>query len=249
MKDPKLYNELHKQQTGACGTVRKNRKEMPQFDNLEKGEIIHLHKDNLMAFKWQDKRDVHMLTTLHEPGFAATKKKNYKTDENIWKPLAIIDYNANMGPIDKSDMQISFAECVRKSIKWYKKFFFHLVDMTIFNCNIMSTMKSGKKCGLGNFRNELVRDLLSKYGQTETPKHRAVCSSSIPHPKRLIDRHFPSKVPSNGGSRLKTRTCFVCSHSKRKQRKRSSSRFECEDCNVGLCVPDCFKEYHTLLHF
>lgn len=62
-------------------------------------------KDSFMAFKWQDKRDVHMLTTLHEPDFAATKRKNYKTDENIWKPLiwrmAIIDYNPNMGLNDK----------------------------------------------------------------------------------------------------------------------------------------------------
>lgn len=246
---PKLYNELHKKRTGACGTVRKNRKEMPQFEKLEKGEIIHLHNDNLMALKWQDKRDVHMLTTLHEPGFAPTKKKNYKNNENIWKPLGIIDYNANMGPIDKSDMQISFSECVRKSVKWYKKFFFHLVDMTVFNCNIMSMMKSEKKCSLGKFRNELVRLLISKYGQCRASNERTVCGSSTPNPKRLIDRHFASKVPSGGGSRLRTRTCFVCSHTKKKQKKRSSSRFECEDCNVGLCIPDCFKEYHTLLHF
>lgn len=190
-----------------------------------------------------------MLTTLHQPGFAATKKKNFKTDENIWKPLAIIDYNANMGPIDKSDMQMSFAECVRKSVKWYKNFFFHLVDMTVFNCNIMHMMKSGNKRSLGTFRNELVRNLISKYGQSGTSKGRTVCSYSIPHPKRLVDRHFPTKVPLNGGSRLETRTCFVCSHSRVKERKRSSSRLECKDCNVGLCVPDCFIEYHTLLHF
>lgn len=180
-----------------------------------------------------------MLTTLHQPGFAATKKKNFKTDENIWKPLAIIDYNANMGPIDKSDMQMSFAECVRKSVKWYKNFFFHLVDMTVFNCNIMHMMKSGNKRSLGTFRNELVRNLISKYGQSGTSKGRTVCSYSIPHPKRLVDRHFPTKVPLNGGSRLKTCTCFVCSHSRVKERKRSSSRLECKDCNVGLCVPDC----------
>ncbi len=243
---PKLYNELYNQRTGACGTVKKNRQNMPEFDDLEKGEITHLHKDNLLAFKWQDKRDVHMLTTLHEPGFGPTKKKNFKTDETIWKPLAIIDYNANMGPIDKSDMQISFAECVRKSVKWYKKFFFHLVDMTVFNCNIMATMKSGKKSSLGTFRNELVRNMLTKYGQPQI--HRTMSSYSVPHPKRLIDRHFASKVSSDG-PRLKTRTCFVCSHTKRKQKKRSSSRFECVDCNVGLCMPDCFREYHTLMQF
>lgn len=246
---PKLYEELHKQLTGACGTVRKNRQNMPEFDNLQKGEIIHLHKKNLMALKWQDKRDVHMLSTLHEPGFGPTKKKNYKDDKTIWKPLAIIDYNANMGPIDKSDMQISFAECVRKSVKWYKKFFFHLVDITVFNCNIMATIKSGQKCSLGKFRNELIRKLLAKYGQIQTPKQRTNLAASTPHPKRLIDRHFPTKIPSDGSSRLKTRTCFVCSHSKKKEIKRSSSRFECVDCNVGLCVSECFKEYHTLLHF
>ncbi|KAG8295965.1 hypothetical protein J6590_067983, partial [Homalodisca vitripennis] len=27
------------------------------------------------------------------------------------------------------------------------------------------------------------------------------------------------------------------------------SRFYCMDCNVALCVPDCFKEYHTKKDF
>lgn len=69
---PKLYDELHKQKTGACGTIKKNRKNFPEFENLEKGEIMHLHNDNLMAIKWQDKRDVHIFTPS---GFWSNKEK------------------------------------------------------------------------------------------------------------------------------------------------------------------------------
>lgn len=87
----------------------------------------------------------------------------------------------------KSDKQITFTEFVRNLVKWYKKFFFHLVDMTVFNCNIMSTMKSVKKSiSLGKFRNELVRNLLSKYGQSGTPKDRIPYDRG-PYLERLID--------------------------------------------------------------
>jgi len=54
-------------------------------------------------------------------------KKTNKIDKHenyALKPNSVIDYNANMGLVDKSDMQISFNTTSRKSIKWYKKFFF-----------------------------------------------------------------------------------------------------------------------------
>ena len=56
-----------------------------------------------------------------------TRKSNWKTQKIVEKPECIVHYNKNMGSVDKTDMQISFVECLRKTIKWYKKFFFHLL--------------------------------------------------------------------------------------------------------------------------
>lgn len=35
---PKLFNFLLNRNIGACGTVKRNRKEMPEFKKLKKGE-------------------------------------------------------------------------------------------------------------------------------------------------------------------------------------------------------------------
>ncbi|KAG4071321.1 hypothetical protein HA402_004025 [Bradysia odoriphaga] len=110
----------------------------------------------------------------------------------------------------------------------------------------MYRIKNKKKQTLGEFRIEVVRQLLEKYGKDYGAGRR---TSTSHHPRRLIDRHFPSLIPYAEGSAPKQLTCVVCSQSVRKVKKRSKSRFECVDCNVGLCVNDCFRDYHTLLHF
>lgn len=245
---PKLFEELQSQKTGACGTVKTNRSEMPTFAKTKPGDLQHLHRGNLLAVKWHDKREVHMLTTINRSGLGQTKKKDHRTGAIIEKPLAIIDYNANMGGVDKSDMQIHFIECARKTVKWYKKVFFHLVDMVLLNAFNMYRIKNKKRQTLGEFRIELVRQIIEKYG-TNPGSGSGRRISSYQHPKRLEERHFPSLIPFGAGSAPKQLTCVVCSHSVRKERKRSKSRYECVDCNVGLCINGCFKEYHTLLHF
>lgn len=42
-------------------------------------------------------------------------------EKMIQQLISIIDYNSKRGAIDKADMQISCVECIRKSVKWYKK--------------------------------------------------------------------------------------------------------------------------------
>ncbi|CAK9830500.1 PiggyBac transposable element-derived protein 4 [Anthophora retusa] len=63
------------------------------------------------------------------------------------------------------------------------------------------------------------------------------------NPLRLIERHFPSlyKPPRKN----RNRRCVVCTAND----KRRESRYECKDCNVGLCVEPCFRIYHTELHY
>jgi hypothetical protein len=53
-------------------------------------------------------------------------KTDRVTGANILKPQCILEYNQNMGAIDKTDMLQSSIESVRKCVKWYKKIFFFL---------------------------------------------------------------------------------------------------------------------------
>lgn len=88
--------------------------------------------DDIQAVKRYDKRDIHGLMTLQEGRMVDTDKGDHRTDKPIKKPEYIMDYK-NMRLMDKSDVQIASVECVRKSVKWYKKFFFHLVDVVVIH--------------------------------------------------------------------------------------------------------------------
>ena len=117
---------------------------MPNFtDELGKGESDYRHTDVLLAVKWFDKRDVTILSTIHEARTISTGKIHWKTNEQIQKSVSVIDYNKNMGSVDRSDMQISYVECVRKAVKWYKKPFFHLLDISVLNPYILHKQKTG----------------------------------------------------------------------------------------------------------
>jgi hypothetical protein len=61
-----------------------------------------------------------MISRIHNADKIQTGKINHTTNESVVKPLCTVDYNSNMGAVDNKDMQISFSECIRKTIKCYK---------------------------------------------------------------------------------------------------------------------------------
>ena len=158
---PILAEFLHDRDTGMCGTVKTNRKGMPKLENkLERGEVQVAHNNLWMAIRWQDKRSVCMLTTVHEPEFCTTGKKHYQTNEDIIKPRCIHEYNQNMGGVDNVDRQLSITEIVRKTMKWYRKLFFHLIDLSLSNAHSLYKMKNEGPMPFPSFRLSVVRSLL-----------------------------------------------------------------------------------------
>lgn len=131
---PTLFSYLYNNKTNACGTVKPRRKDMPVMsEKLESGELSFRSSSNMLAVKWKDKRDVYVLSTCHSADYVTTKKINYRTGERVQKPSCIVDYTTNMGAVENRDKVISSVQSIRKSIKWYKKFFFHLLDVAIWN--------------------------------------------------------------------------------------------------------------------
>ena len=66
---PRLFQNLRHLGFGACGTVRTNRRGVPDEikAKLQKGEIVSkMIDDDVMALKWMDKHPVAMLTTVHD---------------------------------------------------------------------------------------------------------------------------------------------------------------------------------------
>lgn len=233
---PILSMYLHKKKTNSCGTVRCNRRGMPQFKKtkFQRGQTESKHTGKMLTVKWMDRREVHMLTTIHEDEQLPIQKHGKIT----MKPKCIKEYNENMGSVDKTDMLLSSVECVRKTIKWYKKIFFHLIDLSLLNAYSLYKTVTGNHIPIAQFQIELIRQIIEKYHTDRVTKPRP---STKDQPSKLIDRHFPAEVPATQSGRLARRRCQLC----KKNNKRTDTRYMCIECDVGLCAAPCFKIYHT----
>ncbi|RXN17129.1 piggyBac transposable element-derived 4-like protein [Labeo rohita] len=117
---PSLLHNLLRAKTEACGTVRANRKGMPHFRNkMSSGEADFKSCEEMLAVKWHDKRDVHMLTTVHSAEMSPSGMIDHITGDEKIKPQCVLDYNKKMGAVDKVDMMDSFVGCTRKTLKWW----------------------------------------------------------------------------------------------------------------------------------
>ena len=133
---PLLAEELLKYDTGVCGTVKRSRKKMPELqEKMQAKEVYFFQEKNILLTHWQDKREVNVLSTVHNPVVMKTKSRAYNTW--VWKPECVLYYNVNMRQVDQSDGMIASVECARTTSKWYKKLFFHMLDIVVLNSHIL----------------------------------------------------------------------------------------------------------------
>ena len=75
---PALFGDLQRLGFSACGTVRKNRRGLPDETTkakLKKGEVVSKQIDSsMLVLKWMDKREVMMLSTIHDDSFVTKKR-------------------------------------------------------------------------------------------------------------------------------------------------------------------------------
>ena len=239
---PKLFQILYERSTGTCGTVRKNRSGFPLLqENLQQGEQSSLHRDSMLALKWHDKKDVYMLSTVHDSSMISTGRKNSATGEELLKPLCVKDYDQNRNAVDRSDMQMKFSKSLQESLKWYNKLFFHMMNLSILNAHILFKKVQQRHLPLSRFRYEVIRGLLAKYGYTKTHIRRVFNDHSL----RLTTKHSPALIPPNDSNQTPRRRCYVCTNYKRQPKEQSYTRYQCLECNIGLCVPKCFQQFHA----
>jgi len=188
------------------------------------------------------KKDVDVLSTVYGSSMVPREKRNSNTSEEILKILSVREYNENRGIVDKSAMQIKFSKCLRKTIKYYKKVVFHIINLSMHNSYILFKHMKHEKFQLSQFKLEIIRDLIAKHGD----KRSHIDRPFNVHPLRLTARHFPSLIPPNESNQTPRRTCYVCSNTERRSKEWSDTRYQCTECDVRLCITDFFKDIHTL---
>ena len=231
-----LFRYLHENGTAACGTARKNRVKLPSsFKNnrLKKGEHQFRRNDDMLAIRFNDKKEIYFLSTLHKANVIDTRKRDRQG--NVIRKLKLVDdYNKFMGGVDRNDEMIGTYSAVRKSMKWTKKVAFHFIEEGLVNAHILYKKNGGSK-RLLQFKLDCITSLLAAGGAELAAPNAS---------DRYSGRHFPELIPPTANKQNPQKRCVVCTQSK----KRKESRYQCADCEntPGLCPAPCFRDYHRM---
>ena len=248
----RLVKDLLSRNIPACGTIRVNRGEFPEnFKNekLEPGKSLYIKNGDIMAVHWKDKRDVFVISSFH--GNTETNIERHRG--KIQKPDVIIDYNQNMGGVDKCDQYISYYTIGRKAQKWWKKVFFRMFEMCVINSMCIYLEKNpefGEKRNSHKlYREVLVHQLVQPYLEMKNETafeargrqamHEKRRKIDVPDDIRLLGKHYASK-------KYPRRKCCFCAYRLNSSRKRQNTRTNnyCEKCGKYVCHA-CFKNFHT----
>jgi len=89
---------------------------------------------------------VRMISTIHEESTVNTGRKDRKTNVEIKKPYAFVQYNKFMKGVDRADQYRSYYSVLRKTLKWLKKVVLYLLNCALFNTfSVYRTLNTNKK--------------------------------------------------------------------------------------------------------
>ena len=120
----------------------------------------------LLALKWKDTKNVHILSSMSEPEGSGTVQKRQKgTSQRIERPCppAVIEYRKFMGGVDTHDQLLANTPSLRKSRKWYHPIVFHYLDSAIVNAWILEKFQpdsDNHNKRLIDFKIEIIQELI-----------------------------------------------------------------------------------------
>ena len=259
-----LLLHLFENKTFACGTVRNNRRGLPEEmksskcvkksgdtrrwykrigektedDNLEDDE--YYHTGNLQAVAWFDRRKVTVLTTANDnkDGEAVRYGPGGVVKARYPKPQAICDYSHGYNGVDKHDQMRSYYGCQLKFRKWWKHVFFFCLDTAAVNAYLLyKTVCHGKPISHLMFQLKIIEGLVNNH------KGRKRMGRPILKDQADKRRHLPTKIETARGKR-------DCTYCKTQGRLTVSNHaiqtvYECKKCAVALCKSrGCFGLFH-----
>lgn len=260
---PELFEELYYRQTYACGTARAKRKGMPvtiEKTNVAPLQSAYLRNGPLLCLKWKGqkrktkKKPVTLLSTIHEATEVLTLKKDTHGNR-LPKPEMINEYTDKMSGVDLSDQYMAFHTNLRKSMKWWRKLYFHGFNMVLLNAYILNKKYGNEKLSHEEYMEYIANYLIdsSLEGATCTPQ-RSVYNNT--DKTRLVERHFPKRIQRNPEKKsIPTPVCRGCNFTRSQMARlgyeprslpRKTTTYWCDSCEVPLCITPCFEAYHTI---
>lgn len=243
-----LFENLRKRDNFACGTVKRNSKGLPDFmrknkqteKHMGRGEFQFSVRSQTAAVKWMDRKPVCFLSSVHSPRKVSTvlRRQRDGTRVEVGCPEVVKVYNETMGGVDKFDQLRECYAIGRRSVKWWHRIFYYLIDLAIVNSYSMWKIKSDtpSKCHQLDFRINLARQLIAGFSSRKSrARPTNFRKQNVPDSVRMtnVGVHMPEKHPNS-------RRCKLCAAKKVQKR----TLFICSCCKVPLCIDKCFAQYH-----
>ena len=96
----------------VCGPMKANRGIPCDLEGegkcSKRGQSAFRRKGDVMVQVWKDKRLVRIISTIHDAKIVNTGRKDGKTNMEMKKPYAVVQYNKFMKGIDRADQYLSY---------------------------------------------------------------------------------------------------------------------------------------------
>ncbi|XP_035219647.1 piggyBac transposable element-derived protein 4-like [Stegodyphus dumicola] len=244
-----LAEELLKMKCHLTGTIKTNRRYLPSTikePKFSENNMVAYRRNNMLLLAWKEKEIVTLLTTCGSAEMKTIKKKVRGGTICMQKPQVVINYTAKMRAVDRIGQYAATYCFLRKSLKYWRKFFFWGVNMCAFNSYILykTTKAKSKEKPLTHlkFVKLLVHNLVYNFRRDNTFRTRSLTS----HIEEGSEERLNNKLHIIRWG-PKKKDCAVCSNRKI-QGGRREVRTYCDTCTrkPGLHIGDCFEKYHTL---
>ena len=155
----------------------------------------------------------------------------------------IVDYNTYMLGVDKLDQMMSYYSFLHKTVKWWRKVFFWILEVATVNAYIIYEVLAEKRgerpMSHLAFRRKVILSLSEPIRSSVIPRAR-------PGPRASSNVERLRQVPHYLKKGRKRRDCVVCSN-REEGSTRHLSLYECDTCpnKPPLCPSGCFQAYHT----
>jgi len=190
---PTLFDLLWQFATPACGTARANRKDIPKHllsKKQQAGQSSFTRRGSLLASKFTDKKDIHMLSTIHA-ATCTTVSVRHRSTPTMQKPDCALSYNNFMGQVDLCDQLMQPYDATRKTVVWYKKLGIYLFQHALVNAFVLyrQSVVQNPRRTLLEFEHDVIADLLFGEDDAVQGDTRPTCEAVI----RMSGQHFPEK--------------------------------------------------------
>jgi hypothetical protein len=191
---------------------------------MKKGEVKSFRCGDILCLKWMDRKEVLMLSTQHNNRMTRVAVRAPGGRKEKDKPQCIETYNQNMAGIDLSDQMINYYAFNRKTLKWWKKHFFHLFNLALVNSytllNFLMKAEGMERLRMKDFLLQIAMGFVHKAG---VDVEDVVLNQPMRTPvNRLEGRHFPSYNPPTEKRQRPLRACKVCKDKAEYRRKREN---------------------------